>query len=103
LIVIGPNRFSFARIEYWVVRKPTVVKLGNVPGGLADCQAGALFRSWQGFGWHCKPVLVFVPDSKYRSRGTDFTVECARKYGKPYYIVHYLDGAAITGLKKVVS
>ena len=26
-----------------------------------------------------------------------------RKYGKPYCIVHYLDGAAITGLKNVVS
>jgi Circularly permutated YpsA SLOG family len=48
-------------------------------------------------------TVVFVPDSKYRSRGTDFTVECAKKYRKPYCIVHYLDGAAITDLKNVVS
>jgi hypothetical protein len=48
-------------------------------------------------------TVIFVPDSKYRSRGTDFTIECVKKYGKPYCIVHYLDGAAITGLKNVVS
>jgi hypothetical protein len=26
-------------------------------------------------------TVVFVPDSKYCSRGTDFTIECAKKYG----------------------
>jgi hypothetical protein len=26
LIVIGPNTFSFARIAYWVVRKPTFAR-----------------------------------------------------------------------------
>ena len=25
-------------------------------------------------------TVVFVPDSKYCSRGTDFTIECAKKY-----------------------
>jgi Circularly permutated YpsA SLOG family len=48
-------------------------------------------------------TVVFVPDSKYCSRGTDFTIACARKYGKPYCIIHYLDRAAIMGLKNVVS
>jgi Circularly permutated YpsA SLOG family len=36
-------------------------------------------------------TVVFVPDSKYSSRGTDFTIECAKKYGKPYCIIHYMD------------
>ena len=44
-------------------------------------------------------TVVLVPDSKYCSTGTDFTIECARKYGKPYCIIHYLDRAAIIGLK----
>jgi Circularly permutated YpsA SLOG family len=48
-------------------------------------------------------TVVFVPDSKYRSRGTDFTIECAKKYGKPYCIIHYLDSGAIIGLKNVIS
>jgi hypothetical protein len=48
-------------------------------------------------------TVVFVPDSKYRSRGTDFTIECAKKYGKPYCIIHYLDRGAIIGLKNVIS
>src|SRR3981081_297535 len=48
-------------------------------------------------------TVVFVPDSKYRSCGTDFTIECAKKYGKPYCIIHYLDRGAIIGLKNVIS
>ena len=48
-------------------------------------------------------TVVLVPDSKYCSTGTDFTIECARKYGKPYCIIHYLDRAAIMGLKNVIS
>src|SRR3984893_4848292 len=47
--------------------------------------------------------VVFVPDSKYCSRGTDFTIECAKKYGKPYCIIHYLDRGAIMGLKNMIS
>jgi Circularly permutated YpsA SLOG family len=48
-------------------------------------------------------TVVFVPGSKYRSRGTDFTIECAKKYEKPYCIIHYLDGGAIIGLENVIS
>jgi hypothetical protein len=48
-------------------------------------------------------TVVFVPDSKYCSRGTDFTIECAKKYGKPYCIIHYLDRGAIIGLKNMIS
>ena len=48
-------------------------------------------------------TVVFVPDSKYRSRGTDSTVECAKKYGKPYCVIHYLDRGAIMGLKNMIS
>jgi hypothetical protein len=33
-------------------------------------------------------TVVFVPDSKYCSTGTDFTIECAKKHGKPYCILH---------------
>ena len=36
-------------------------------------------------------------------RGTDFTIECAKKYGKPHCIIHYLDREAIIGLKNVIS
>jgi hypothetical protein len=48
-------------------------------------------------------TVVFVPDSKYCSRGTDFTIECAKKYGKPYCIIHYLDREAIISLRNVIS
>jgi Circularly permutated YpsA SLOG family len=48
-------------------------------------------------------TVVFVPDSKYSSRGADFTIECAKKYGKPYCIIHYFDRGAIMGLKSVIS
>jgi hypothetical protein len=48
-------------------------------------------------------TVVFVPDSEYCSRGTDFTIECAKKYGKPYCIIHYLDRGAIIGLKNMIS
>ena len=48
-------------------------------------------------------TVVLVPDSKYCSTGTDFTIECAKKYGKPYCIIHYLDLGAIMGLKNVIS
>jgi hypothetical protein len=48
-------------------------------------------------------TVVFVPDSKYCSSGTDFTIECARKYGKPYCIIHYFDHGAIIDLKSIIS
>ena len=48
-------------------------------------------------------TVVFVPNSKYCSTGTDFTIECAKKYGKPYCILHYLDRGAIMGLTNMIS
>jgi putative molybdenum carrier protein len=48
-------------------------------------------------------TVVFVPNSKYCSTGTDFTIECAKKYGRPYCILHYLDRGAIMGLKNMIS
>ena len=47
-------------------------------------------------------TVVFVPDSKYSSRGTDFTIECAKKYGKPYCIIHYMDRGAIIDARPLV-
>jgi hypothetical protein len=48
-------------------------------------------------------TVIFVPDSKYCSRGTDFTIECAKKYRKPYCVIHYLDRGAIIGLNNMIS
>lgn len=48
-------------------------------------------------------TVVFIPDSKYRSGGTDFTIECARKYGKPYCIIHDMDRGAIFDIKCMIS
>jgi Circularly permutated YpsA SLOG family len=48
-------------------------------------------------------TVVFVPNSKYCSAGTDFTIECAKKHGKPYCILHYLDRGAIIGLRNMIS
>ena len=50
-----------------------------------------------------RATVVFVPDSKYCSTDTDFTIECAKKYGKPYCIIHYLDRGGIMGLKNMIS
>jgi Circularly permutated YpsA SLOG family len=48
-------------------------------------------------------TVVFVPSSNYRSRGTDFAIACAKKYGKPCYVVHYLDDGANIDIKNVIS
>ena len=48
-------------------------------------------------------TIVFVPDLKYRSKGTDFTIECAKKYGKLCYIINYLESTAVLGIKDVIS
>jgi|SRR5579875_10518 hypothetical protein len=48
-------------------------------------------------------TLVLVPHASYRSSGTDFTIACARKYGKPCYIVPYLDNEAVMAVKNVIS
>jgi Circularly permutated YpsA SLOG family len=47
-------------------------------------------------------TLILVPHSGYRSPGTDFTIECARKYGKPCYIIWYLDDGALKNIKNVI-
>jgi hypothetical protein len=48
-------------------------------------------------------TLVLVPHSNYRSQGTDFTIECARKCGKPFSIIHYLDEDAVIGIRNMIS
>lgn len=48
-------------------------------------------------------TVVFVPSPNYRSGGTDFTIACAEKYGKPCYLVHYLDDEANIDIKNVIS
>ena len=48
-------------------------------------------------------TVVLVPDSKYCSAGTDFTIECAKKHGKPYCVIHYLDRGAIIDIKCMIS
>lgn len=48
-------------------------------------------------------TLVLAPDSNYRSSGTDFTIECARKYSKPCSIVHYLDDDAAVAVRSAMS
>jgi hypothetical protein len=48
-------------------------------------------------------TLVLVPHRNYRSPGTDFTIDCARKYNKPCSIIHYLDNEAVTAIKNMIS
>jgi hypothetical protein len=48
-------------------------------------------------------TLIFVPDLGYRSKGTDFTIECAKKYGKRYCVIHYLDDEAVIAARNVIS
>jgi Circularly permutated YpsA SLOG family len=48
-------------------------------------------------------TIVFVPDVKYHSRGTNFTIESAKKYGKPYWIIHYSDDGALIDITNVIS
>ena len=50
-----------------------------------------------------RPRSYLCRNSKYCSRGTDFTIECAKKYGKPYCIIYYLDREAIMGFKNMIS
>jgi Circularly permutated YpsA SLOG family len=48
-------------------------------------------------------TLIFVPHSRYRSEGTDFTIECAKKYSKPCSIIYYLDDEAAVAARNVIS
>lgn len=47
-------------------------------------------------------TLVLVPGLNYRSPGTDFTIECAKKYGKACAIIDYSDDGAATAIKQVL-
>jgi len=48
-------------------------------------------------------TVILVPGANYHSQGTDFTIACAKTYGKPCYIIHYLDDNAILDFYRVVS
>jgi hypothetical protein len=48
-------------------------------------------------------TVVLVPDANYRSKGTQFTIECAKKYSKPCTVIHYLEDGAVAQLKNVIS
>lgn len=48
-------------------------------------------------------TLVLVPHANYQSQGTDFTIDCARKQGKPLGIVHYMEEGAIIGIRNMLS
>ncbi len=48
-------------------------------------------------------TVVLVPHSQFLSPGTAFTIECAKKYGKPCTVVHYLEDGAAAQLKDVIS
>jgi hypothetical protein len=39
-------------------------------------------------------TLVLVPDVQFRSPGTAFAIECAKRFGKPCAVIHYLDEGA---------
>jgi len=47
-------------------------------------------------------TVVLVPDANYRSKGTSFTIACARKYGKACMVIYYLDDSAADYLRDAV-
>lgn len=48
-------------------------------------------------------TMIFVPHASYHSVGTDFTLACAKKYGRPYNIIHYWEDGAAGHIKKMLS
>jgi hypothetical protein len=48
-------------------------------------------------------TLILVPGKDYRSSGTDFSIECAKRYGKPCHIVDYSNGGAAAAIEEVFS
>jgi len=48
-------------------------------------------------------TAVLVPHAQFSSPGTDFTIACAKKYGRPCIIIRYLDQGAAAELKAVIS
>jgi Circularly permutated YpsA SLOG family len=47
--------------------------------------------------------VVLVPHVQFSSPGTDFTIACAKKYGRPCTIIRYLDQGAAAELEDVIS
>lgn len=48
-------------------------------------------------------TLILVPDTSYRSQGTDFTIACARQYGRPCTILHYTADEAAAFIEILLS
>jgi hypothetical protein len=48
-------------------------------------------------------TIVIAPDPMLHSSGTEFTIECAKKMGKPYYLIRSVDAAAIAEIKNILS
>lgn len=48
-------------------------------------------------------TLVLVPDAQFRSPGTTFTIECAKRFAKACTIIHYLDDEAEAQLEDFVA
>ena len=48
-------------------------------------------------------TVVLVPHGQFCSPGTDFTIACAKKLGKPCMIIHYLDTHAKEQLLQIIA
>jgi hypothetical protein len=48
-------------------------------------------------------TVLIIPDSNLHSKGSDYTIQCAKKYGRPYHLVHLLDARAVPEIKQVIS
>ncbi|HMF07329.1 MAG TPA: putative molybdenum carrier protein [Methylocella sp.] len=48
-------------------------------------------------------TVVLVPHVQFYSKGTAFTIECAKKYGKTCTVIHYLYDGAAAQLKDIIS
>jgi Circularly permutated YpsA SLOG family len=48
-------------------------------------------------------TVVLVPHAQFSSPGTDFTIACAKKFGKRCMIIHYLDAQAQEQLTGIIA
>lgn len=47
-------------------------------------------------------TVILVPHAQFRSPGTNFTITCAKKLGKPCTVIHYLDAHAQEQLTRII-
>lgn len=48
-------------------------------------------------------TLIVSSGSNSRSRGTDFTIACAKRYKKPYSLIHHLDDRAVAEIRRAIA